>query len=60
MEAGALGCALTGSGPAMFAITSGELAATEIVEAMMQVTQQSGLGVIGRVVHANPDGTRRI
>ncbi len=60
LEAGALGCALTGSGPAMFAITNGVVEADRIVDAMLEAAKSGGLGAIGRVVHANPDGARRI
>lgn len=60
LDAGALGCALTGSGPAMFAIAEHLDEASRIVEAMMEASRCDGVEVIGRAVHANPAGTRRI
>jgi homoserine kinase len=56
MEAGALGCALTGSGPAMFALASSEAAAQSISEAMVTASQSVGIRARGFATEANPVG----
>ncbi len=60
LEAGALGCALTGSGPALFAIAERESQAPDVVEAMLAASRSMGIEAVGKAVHANPDGARRI
>lgn len=56
LEAGALGCALTGSGPAMFALASDMEAAAEVMQAMVQASRDTGIEANGFVTEANPDG----
>lgn len=59
-EAGALGCALTGSGPAMFAIAERQSEAHRVLEAMLDASRATGIDAIGRAVFANAEGARRI
>lgn len=56
MEAGALGCALTGSGPAMFAIADSFSAAEAVLQAMIEACLTSGIETTGRVTSANARG----
>ena len=56
LEAGALGCALTGSGPAMFAIAETEAAAEPVLEAMLRACRDAGIEVSGLVTSADPKG----
>lgn len=60
LDAGALGCALTGSGPAMFAIAEHLDDAGRVCDAMLEASRCAGVEAVGRAVHANPTGTRRI
>lgn len=56
MEAGALGCALTGSGPAMFALAASRESAAEVTEAMVTASRAAGVPANGVVTEANPRG----
>lgn len=58
MDAGALGCALTGSGPAMFALAESDSEAERIVEAMVDACSQTGIAARGVVTAVDPDGVR--
>lgn len=58
MDAGAFGCALTGSGPAMFAIAESFTAATDVLRAMIESCRSAGIDATGRVTSANGDGVR--
>jgi homoserine kinase len=44
MEAGALGCSLSGSGPSIFAWCQGEALAKRVATSMSQVFEQQGIG----------------
>ncbi len=57
-EAGALGAALTGSGPAMFAVASDRKAAETICSAMLQATRDVGHGVTGLATSVDVHGAR--
>jgi homoserine kinase len=56
LEAGALGCALTGSGPAMFAIVEDAAACSEVVAAMQSACRTMGIEALGIVTEANDAG----
>lgn len=56
MEAGALGCALTGSGPSIFAVAATPAIAERVSEAMLDASRSMGIPAIGCATEANPDG----
>jgi homoserine kinase len=43
MEAGALGCSISGSGPSVFALTKGKLKADEVANAMHTIYSDTGI-----------------
>ncbi len=59
LEAGALGSALTGSGPAMFAVAETGGDAERVLEAMIAASQSAGIDADGFVTMGNPDGVRQ-
>ena len=56
LEAGAFGCALTGSGPAMFAITDSSGNARTVLDAMVEASIQAGIHAAGHISRVNPLG----
>lgn len=56
LQAGALGCALSGSGPAMFAICSSESVAISVASAMKKACAGRGVGSIVHSGSVNRDG----
>ena len=56
LEAGAFGCALTGSGPAMFAISDCQPAANKILDAMIDAAECAGVRTSRHLSKVNPDG----
>ena len=56
MEAGAFGCALTGSGPAMFALAATEADAAAVRDAMVDASLSDGIDARGVLASANADG----
>ena len=60
LSAGAYGCALTGSGPAMFAITDSKLKAKSILNAMIEASAQHTINATGYVSTLNESGTSEI
>jgi homoserine kinase len=58
LEAGAFGCAITGSGPAMFAICPGPVEAQSVLDAMLDACRRSGVESSGFVAHADGCGVR--
>lgn len=56
IDAGAFGCALTGSGPAMFAVAPSQDAAAVVRDAMVAAAEEEGVDARGIVTHANPTG----
>jgi len=58
MSAGAYGCALTGSGPAMFAIVETSATARIVLEAMRKVCWTAGIAAGGMVTRANNEGVK--
>ncbi len=60
MEAGALGCALTGSGPAMFALAETPEGAESALTAMIAACHASDISASGFVTRADARGVREI
>jgi homoserine kinase len=56
LEAGAFGCALTGSGPAMFALAASEKDAARVRDAMVDASLAEGIDARGVLASANADG----
>lgn len=59
LEAGALGCALSGSGPALFAVAADTAACAAAADAMRQASEACGVGGTAYVTAANLDGAGR-
>lgn len=57
-DAGALGCALSGSGPAMFALTGDAHAAEKVCEAMAWACRAAGVGCTAFTSSLDPHGAR--
>ncbi len=60
LEAGAYGCALTGSGPAMFAISDDESRAGGILQAMQEASVAAGVNASAYLSQVNEQGACRI
>ncbi len=60
LESGAFGCSLTGSGPAMFAITDRESHAATITQAMLDASVARGVKAVGYVSRINEFGATEI
>ncbi|MFH1731673.1 MAG: homoserine kinase, partial [Planctomycetota bacterium] len=60
MGAGALGCSISGAGPAMFAVTDDPGKARSIASAMGEAFAENGAGSTAYVSRINPDGAIRI
>lgn len=60
LDAGAFGCALTGSGPAIFALTDTYEQAREVLIAMEAASRNDGIDLLGMVTEANSEGVRLI
>lgn len=58
MDAGALGCSISGSGPSLFAFAEGEAAANRVAGAMAAVAATTGIRCTTYVSHINTDGAR--
>ncbi|TFG51381.1 MAG: homoserine kinase, partial [Gemmatimonadales bacterium] len=58
LEAGALGCSISGSGPTAFALSEGKAAAERIAQAMRRAYEATGLGVSTRVTRVARRGAR--
>ena len=58
LEAGACGCALTGSGPALFAIAEETHTAEQVVVAMQAACRAAGVEAEGYVTEADQEGVR--
>ncbi|WP_245771929.1 homoserine kinase [Rhodothermus profundi] len=57
---GAFGCALTGSGPAMFALARDATHAQQVLAAMCEACQESGVAVKGYVTAVDLEGVRQL
>lgn len=60
VEAGAFGCALTGSGPAMFALAATENDAMRVRDAMVAASEREGVDARGVLAAANAEGVSEI
>ena len=60
LEAGAFGCALTGSGPAMFAISDNETTARSILSAMHEASCSVGIEAVLHLSQVNKEGVRTL
>jgi homoserine kinase len=58
LDAGAWGCALTGSGPAMFAVAETPARAEQVLAAMQDACRQAGVEAGGLVTEADAEGVR--
>lgn len=56
IEAGAFGCALTGSGPAMFALASTPNVAASVAAAMVEASRSAGIEASGLTTEVNGRG----
>jgi homoserine kinase len=56
MQAGALGCSISGSGPSLFALSKGEDAAKQVAEAMSAAFEVVGIGSEAYVSQINQQG----
>ena len=56
LEAGAYGCAMTGSGPAMFAISDCDVTARHILDAMIDACSRAGVRAKGHLSRINLHG----
>lgn len=57
MNAGALGCSISGAGPSIFALSANSLIAEEVGEAMRRVYTQTGIGNDLYISPINQEGT---
>ena len=60
IEAGALGCGISGSGPSIFALCQGEVIANEISQAMENVYSNMGVDFDIHISGINIDGIRKV
>ncbi len=60
LEAGALGCGISGSGPSIFAFSQGEGNAQQVAQAMKEVYRKIGIDYDVHVSKVNIEGIRRI
>ena len=58
LEAGAFGCALTGSGPAMFALADDAAHTEQVLAAMLAASRAHGIDALALTTQANADGVR--
>lgn len=60
LAAGAFGCALSGSGPAMFALSDNRRVAAQVLTAMQQASAQAGVPAKGWVTQPDLEGVRTL
>lgn len=60
LDAGAAGCALTGSGPAMFAVPAAGADADAILAAMVAASRAGAIDAHGWVASVDPEGVRTV
>jgi homoserine kinase len=58
LEAGALGCSISGAGPAVFAFAAGEDSASRVGEAMLEAYEARGIAARVRARRIDPQGAR--
>ncbi|PCJ93268.1 MAG: homoserine kinase [Flavobacteriaceae bacterium] len=60
IEAGALGCGISGSGPSIFALSKGEATALKVAQAMKNTYQKIGIDYDVHTSKINPIGIKKI
>ncbi|HET8735216.1 MAG TPA: homoserine kinase [Pricia sp.] len=60
IEAGALGCGISGSGPSIFAFSKGEETARKVAQAMKKIYRKIGIDYDVHVSKINVDGVRKL
>lgn len=60
IEAGALGCGISGSGPSIFALSKGEKTAKKVAESMKEIYQKIGIDYDIHVSKINIEGVRKV
>ena len=60
LDAGSWGCALTGSGPAMFALPGEATSAQTVLEAMLDASRTGGVDADGWVASVDTEGVRTV
>jgi homoserine kinase len=58
IDAGALGCSISGGGPSAFAFADGDRAATSVCDAMIRAYAAAGMPATGRIASIDTQGTR--
>jgi homoserine kinase len=58
LEAGALGCSISGAGPSSFALTDGDAAGNTVCDAMISAYRAAGVEATGRVAKVDEQGAR--
>lgn len=58
LDAGALGCSISGGGPTAFALADSEAIAAQIEAAMVAAYRHAGMDATGRVARIDEDGAR--
>jgi homoserine kinase len=58
LEAGALGCSISGSGPSAFAFAEDDATAARIAQAMASAYRATGIGCVTRVERVSVEGAR--
>lgn len=58
LSSGALGCALSGSGPAMFALADSVASSLTVLASMEEAVRLMGISVVGLSAQTDPVGTR--
>ena len=58
LDAGALGCSISGAGPSMFALTEGDAAAESVLRVMLDAFESNGIEADGRVASVDERGAR--
>lgn len=58
LDAGALGCSISGGGPSAFALAEGDAAAERVVTAMVAAYEAAGVMATGRVAQIDTRGAR--
>jgi homoserine kinase len=60
LDAGALGCSISGAGPSIFALTDGDAAAESALHAMLDEFAANGVAADGRVASVDERGARLV
>lgn len=60
LDAGALGCSISGAGPSVFALTDGDAAAQETLRAMVGAFESNDIRAEGRVASIDERGARLV